>query len=129
MAVTDVINLNGATEREVVQIAASLEAKSTHPVAQAIAKRANDDHVELVPISDFKSIAGKGVTGRFDGADFYMVTAASSTASNSRLPHDVIDQLETEGKTLTLVGTDTHVIGVIGLRTKLGTHQQGRCER
>jgi len=115
-AVTDVISLNGATEREIVQIAASLEVKSTHPVAQAIAKRADEDHVELVPITDFKSIAGKGVTGRFDGTDFYIGNRSFLNGVDSHLPHDVIDRLETEGKTLTLVGTDTHIIGVIGLK-------------
>lgn len=36
-----------------------------------------------------------------------------------RLPHDVIDHLETEGKTLMLVGTHTHIIGVIGLKDRI----------
>jgi cation transport ATPase len=70
--VTDEIILNGATQREVVQIAASLKLKSTHPAAEAIAKKADDDHMELAPSTDIKSIAGKGVTGRFDEADFYI---------------------------------------------------------
>jgi Cd2+/Zn2+-exporting ATPase len=119
LGVTDVISLNGASEREVVQIAASLGAKSTHPVSQAIAKMAEEDHVILVPITDFKSIAGKGLTGRFDGADFYVGSRSFLSGVNSRLPHDVIDQLETEGKTTMLIGTGTHIIGVIALKDRI----------
>lgn len=49
LTVTDVISLNGATERELVQIVASLGAKSTHPAAQAIAKKAEEEKVVLGP--------------------------------------------------------------------------------
>jgi len=119
LVVTDVISLNGATERQIVQIAASLEVRSTHPVAQAIAKRAHDDHVELIPITDFRSIAGKGLTARFDGVDFYIGNRGFLNGADSHVPHDVIDRLEAEGKTLTLVGTDTNVIGIIGLRDQI----------
>jgi Cd2+/Zn2+-exporting ATPase len=125
LSVTDVISLNGATEREIVQIAASLGAKSTHPAAQAIAKKANDDHVALVPITEFKSIAGKGLTGRFNGADFYAGSHSLLSDVNSHLPDDVIDQLETEGKTLMLVGTDTHILGVIGLKDRIRDSSAG----
>ncbi|MGB9370382.1 MAG: cation-translocating P-type ATPase [Halobacteriota archaeon] len=125
LAVTDVVSLNGTTEREVVQIAASLGVKSTHPAAQAIAKKADDDHVALVPITDFESIAGKGLTGRFDGSDFYVGSRSFLSGVNSRLPHDVVDQLETEGKTLMLVGTNTHIIGVIGLKDRIRDSSAG----
>jgi len=119
LAVKDVISLNGVTEREVVQIAASLGAKSTHPASQAIVKKANDDKVILAPITDFKSIAGKGLTGRLNGSDFYVGSRSFLSGVNSHLPHDVIDKLEAEGKTLMLVGTNTHVIGVIGLKDRI----------
>jgi Cd2+/Zn2+-exporting ATPase len=119
LAVTDVISLNRTTEREVVQIAASLGVRSTHPVSQAIAKRAEDDDVVLVPITDFKSIAGKGLTGRFNGAEFYVGSRSFLNGVNSHVPHDVIDQLETEGKTLMLVGTDTHILGAIALKDRI----------
>ena len=119
LGVTDVISLNGASEREVVQIAASLGAKSTHPAAQAIAKKAEDDHVALVPITDFKSIAGKGLTGSFNGAYFYVGSRSFLSGVNSPLPDDVLEQLETAGKTLMLVGTDSHVLGVIGLKDRI----------
>jgi Cd2+/Zn2+-exporting ATPase len=119
LAVTDVISLDGVSERQIVQIAASLGVKSTHPAALAIAKKAEDDHVALMSITDFKSIAGKGLQGNFDGAEYYIGNHSFLSGVNSRLPHDVIDRLENQGKTLMLVGTDTRVIGIIGLMDRI----------
>jgi Cd2+/Zn2+-exporting ATPase len=128
LAVTDVIGLNGATEREVVQIAASLGVKSTHPASRAIAKKAEDDHVASVPITDFKSIVGKGLTGRFNGADFYVGSRSFLSGVNARLPDDVIDRLENAGKTLMLVGTNPHIIGVIGLKDQIRDSSAGTLQ-
>ena len=128
LAVTDVIGLNGATEGEVVKIAASLGVKSTHPASQAIAKKADDEKVVLAPITDFKSIAGKGITGRLNGADFYVGSRSFLSGVNSRLPLDVVDRLESEGKTLMLVGTDTHIIGVIGLKDRIRDASAGTLQ-
>lgn len=125
---TDIISTNGATEREIVQIAASLGAKSTHPASQAIAKKADDDKVVLAPVTGFKSIAGKGLTGRLNGADFYVGSQSFLRSVNSRLPHDVINRLEIEGKTLMLVGTDAHVIGVIGLKDRIRDSSAGTLQ-
>ncbi|HYC20410.1 MAG TPA: cation-translocating P-type ATPase [Candidatus Bathyarchaeia archaeon] len=125
LTVTDVVSLNGATESEVVRIAASFGAKSTHPAAQAIAKKAEEEKVELVPITDFKSIAGKGLTGRFNGDDFYVGSRTFLESVNSHVSYDSIDQLEIEGKTLMLVGTDTQIIGVIGLKDRIRESSAG----
>ena len=119
LAVTDVIGLNGATEGEVVRIAASLGTKSTHPASQAIAKKADEDKVVLAPITDFKSIPGKGLTGKLNGVDFYVGSRSFLSDVKSHVPQDVIDKLEAEGKTLMLVGTDNHFIGVIGLKDRI----------
>jgi Cd2+/Zn2+-exporting ATPase len=119
LAVTDVIGLNGATEGEVVRIAASLGTKSTHPASQAIAKKADEDKVVLAPITDFKSIPGKGLTGKLNGADFYVGSRSFLSDVKSHVPQDVIDKLEAEGKTLMLVGTNNHFIGVIGLKDRI----------
>ncbi|MGZ4864097.1 MAG: heavy metal translocating P-type ATPase [Halobacteriota archaeon] len=119
LAVTDVIGLNGATEGEVVRIAASLGTKSTHPASQAIVRKADEDKVVLAPITDFKSIAGKGLTGKLNGAEFYVGSRSFLSDVKSHVPQDVIDKLEAEGKTLMLVGTDNHFIGVIGLKDRI----------
>jgi Cd2+/Zn2+-exporting ATPase len=119
LTVTDVITLNGVSERQVVQIAASLGVKSTHPAALAIVKKAEEDQVALMPITDFKSIAGKGMKGNFDGAEYYVGSHSFLSGINSHLPYDIVDSLENQGKTLMLVGTDSNIIGIIGLMDRI----------
>jgi Cd2+/Zn2+-exporting ATPase len=103
----------------VVRIAASLGVKSTHPAAHAIAEKAEHDRIELVPITDFKSIVGKGLTGTFNGDDYYVGSRSFLGSVNSHMSQSVVDDLESEGKTLLLVGTPTRLLGIIGLKDQV----------
>lgn len=66
-AVTDVIVFSGHTQEEVIQRAASLEAGSEHPLAEAIVNSAKEQGIRLSPVSAFAAIAGHGVKGTVDG--------------------------------------------------------------
>ncbi|WP_414664367.1 heavy metal translocating P-type ATPase [Horticoccus sp. 23ND18S-11] len=55
-------------EREVLQLALTLEAKSQHPIARAIVRYARAEGVTELPLDDFQSITGQGVRGRVSGA-------------------------------------------------------------
>lgn len=52
-------------EKEVLQIAASLEQNSEHPLADAILRAAKERSITLVPLDDFKAYPGKGITGTY----------------------------------------------------------------
>jgi len=119
LMVTDVLSLNGATERKVVQIAASLGTRSTHPVSEAIARKADKDGVASVPVTEFKSIPGKGLVGRLNGADVCAGNRSLFNDVNSSRFDDLFERLENEGKTLVVVGTATHILGVIGLKDRI----------
>ncbi len=54
---------------DVLQLAASLEVLSEHPISRAIVKRAQEENIPLLKVSDFRSIPGKGVTGIIDGKE------------------------------------------------------------
>jgi P-type Cu+ transporter len=63
-AVVDVLPEEHASAEELLRIAASLEARSEHPLARAIVKAHPG---ELAPVADFRSLGGKGVTGILQG--------------------------------------------------------------
>jgi len=63
-AVGRVIPLNGATEIQVLTIAASLERHSEHPFASAIVRAAGESRVEFQTVSQFRSHTGTGVSGK-----------------------------------------------------------------
>jgi len=58
-----VLAAEGYEENDVLQLAASLERASEHPLAAAVVKGAQDRGIELLSVSDFVSETGKGVTG------------------------------------------------------------------
>jgi len=56
--------MQGFTEKEVLQFAASAETVSEHPLAQAILSGAKDRNIQLETVSDFESITGKGLKAK-----------------------------------------------------------------
>jgi Zn2+/Cd2+-exporting ATPase len=63
---TDFVKMPAGTD-EVVAWAASLAARSDHPVSQAIARKAKKDQVQLLDVSEFAALPGRGVSGRIAG--------------------------------------------------------------
>jgi Cu+-exporting ATPase len=65
----DVQALAGVDADRLLSLAASLEAASEHPIARAIVDGAREKGAALLPVSNFDSPTGKGVTGRVDGVE------------------------------------------------------------
>ncbi|WP_196139319.1 heavy metal translocating P-type ATPase [Aliikangiella sp. G2MR2-5] len=65
--VTDVITIEGVEEAEVLQLAASLEAGSEHPLALAIVDSAKERGLEILKVERFEAIAGHGVKANCSG--------------------------------------------------------------
>src|SRR5699024_12120919 len=72
--VTDIVPSEGHTEDEVLQLGASLEQESEHPIAVGMVKSAEDKGLTLNQISDFQSITGKGIEGQIDGKKINVVS-------------------------------------------------------
>ncbi|MFA6830100.1 MAG: heavy metal translocating P-type ATPase [Bacilli bacterium] len=67
--VTDIIPLGNTDKTEFLRIAASLEHDSEHPYAKAIAKKAQEEELDLKQCLDFKAVIGHGVQGKIDGKE------------------------------------------------------------
>ena len=65
--VTNILCKEGTSQKELLQIAASLEKLSEHPLADAIVSEAEKSGLSFLPVSDFKQIPGQGITGLIDG--------------------------------------------------------------
>lgn len=65
--VTSCISADYGEEKSLINIAASLEQSSEHPLAKAITDYAKEKNVEFKPVSDFQSVTGGGVKGMFNG--------------------------------------------------------------
>ena len=117
--VTDVIALNDTAEAQLLAVAATLEQGSKHPLALAVTLHAKESAVALLRLTDFQSVAGKGVQGRIDGATAVLGSPAFATESGLTLPETDIEVLQQAGKTVIFVALAGRVLGLLGIADRL----------
>ena len=70
--VTDVVTLNGYDEQQALQLAAAVEARSEHPLAQAVVNYTRGRGVEPVPTEEFQALIGHGASARVNGREVWV---------------------------------------------------------
>lgn len=94
------VNKSKLKDKEVMQISASLEAKSEHPLAHAVTNFAKEDGIALLPSTDFKYLKGKGIMGKVKSKKYYI---GSDTFIKSELKHKIETEILNKEKTATPV--------------------------
>ncbi|MDI9624817.1 MAG: heavy metal translocating P-type ATPase [Methanothermobacter sp.] len=115
--VTDIIPLKG-DERDIIQLAASIEANSRHPIAKAIVSKAKN--IPLIKVHELKSIPGKGLIGSANSQRILVGNISLFKDNKISIDNsDIISKLQEEGKTIVLVGRDQELLGVIAVSDKI----------
>lgn len=129
-AVVGVVPLNGHTEQELLERAVALEARSTHPLAQAILDYAGQIDVEARPAEGAQVLPGKGVTGLFRGEEFWLGSHRYLLERGQETPEvsDRAEALEREGRTVVVIGNETHVCGLIAVADTVRPGARGVIE-
>jgi Cu+-exporting ATPase len=118
LEVTDIIPVDDSIKESVIlQIAASLEKGSEHSLGSAILRKAEDEKKPLLKVEKFKAIAGHGVEGIIHGKKVLLGNRKLMTAEHISFTElsGKIEKLETEGKTVVLLGQEHKVIGALAL--------------
>lgn len=102
---------------EVLQLAASLEQGSEHPLADAIVKGAQDKGLTLLKTKDFEALTGKGVMGIVDDKKIALGNEALLEALKIEKTElfKQADELRTQGQTVMLVTVDHNLVGLISV--------------
>jgi Cu+-exporting ATPase len=107
----------GFSEAQLLQIAATLERASEHPLAAAILAAAKDRSILPGDIADFQSRTGMGVAGKVDGRGAQLGNRALFAESGISIA--ALDEraaaLEAEGQTVIFVASDNRFAGLIGV--------------
>jgi Cu+-exporting ATPase len=116
-ALTDVVTLPGFDQDELLALAASVESRSEHPLAGAVADGAAARGLSLQDVTDFEAVTGKGVRGTVDGRQVLGGTHRLLTEAGLDLSAltPVADQLADDGKTAMLVAVDGRPAGVLAV--------------
>ena len=115
--VTDIIPVNGRSEKELLSIAYALEKKSEHPLARAINQKAVQDGLRANEVEQFKALPGNGLTATYNGT----VLSGGSYKFISKQFHvpsqikEMSDQLSNEGKTPLFFACDKQLCGIIAV--------------
>lgn len=116
-AVTAVLTAGGLDEARLLQLAASLEKGSEHPLAEAIVTAATDRQLEFSPARDFEALAGHGVQGKVEerpvalGNQRLMTRLGISTDSL----REQVAELAAQGATPMFVSSGSELLGVIAV--------------
>lgn len=113
--VTDMIS-DQLSQKELLSIAASLEAKSEHPLAEAIMEKARAEGTKLLPTQDFEAIPGRGIRANIDGKLYYAgnLKLMQENGIHCQGVEKRMNRLAEEGKTPLLFADETAVVGIIG---------------
>ena len=117
--VSDIISLDeNVSERELLALAASAEARSEHPLGKAIVAYAAAEGVTLTEAEDFKMTAGKGILAEVSGRRLICGNEkflVENGASIGQKVQSALERLRTQGKASILVADGRKCIGVIAL--------------
>jgi Cd2+/Zn2+-exporting ATPase len=113
--VTDVIAISG-TEEELLSIAAAVESRSAHPLAEAVVTEARRRGLIWNNVEETEAVIGKGIRAQLDGKK---VAIGNTQLFESETIPEVVQQqtkqVQDEGKTIMLIQMDGKFLGVLGL--------------
>src|SRR5216684_3916062 len=126
-AVTNIVafaagKLAGLDEARLLQVAATAEADSEHPLASAMVEGAKDRQLALLPYSQFKAIAGGGVQAQVDGDTVFVGTPkllAENSIQLQPVEQEELAVLQAEGKTAMLVAMNGQAVGLVAVADRV----------
>ena len=122
LKIADVINYTNKEEKEIIQIAASLEQKSTHPIAKAFTQYLVDNKLEPIEVKDFKNISGFGLIGKVNGKQVVLGNAKILEQQNINITNENIEKykedeekLSSQGNSIVYLAEEGEVLAIIGV--------------
>jgi Cd2+/Zn2+-exporting ATPase len=119
--VVDVVPMSGHNERELLERAVALESHSNHPLARAIVAAAETNDFDIPSVADYEIVQGKGASGRIGGTRYWLGSHRYLEERGQETPevHDRLEAMQRAGRTVVVIGNDSHVCGLIALADSL----------
>lgn len=120
-------------EGQALALAASLEAHSEHPIAQAIVYAAQEKNVQTMHVGNPQAIPGHGIEARLDSGQLaWAGNLRLAQRENARLTTEqevALAQLSGEGSSTVIVGVGEEVVGIMGVADALRPHIQEALDK
>jgi Cu2+-exporting ATPase len=113
---------NNYTEAEVLQLIASLNTNSEHPLADATVNYAKQKDVDVLKVTAFNAVTGKGVEGKLDGKALALGNSKMMEYAKVQLSKDTINKaadFQKEGKTVSYLSLNETIVGLVVIGDKI----------
>ena len=122
--VTDIFVTASFSEKDLLRLAASVEVRSSHPLAQAVVARARQDNLELTAAGDLKNLQGRGVESQVEGKRIRIGNHKMFDEAGIAIAPEVkakLDEYSESGKPIMIVGVDDQVAGILAMADQIRT--------
>ena len=120
-SLTDLLPLSDLNRFDLLQLLASAEQHSEHPLAQAILAAAEEEGLDLLPVSHFEAIVGRGLSARVE--DRQLLVGNESLMKEKHIDSSVFQEqlleLSQEGKTAMFVAVDGQLAGILAVADEM----------
>jgi Cd2+/Zn2+-exporting ATPase len=129
--VKEVLPAEGRTEKELLEVAHTLESQSDHPLARAINDLSRAKGIVARPIADFAMIQGKGATATIDGERYWLGSHRylEERGEETEAVHQRLDELSATGNSVVVIGNDQRVIGMITLADAMRAESRNTVDK
>lgn len=122
LKVSEIILFNNLNKNELLQLAASAEFFSNHPISKAIVEKAKHEKIELRILRNFKEFPGKGVKCLYKGKFLLVGNIEFIKEEGIKIDKEVekfLQEMFSEGQTVVIVAYDGIVVGLLGLTDEI----------
>lgn len=113
--ITDINPVQNLSSHQILQLLASLENHSDHPLAQAIVRKAHDQKIKLLTVKNFAALEGKGLKGVIANQHYFAGNLQLAKDLTLEVDHQIINSFASQGKTPIVFMTNQSIIAYIGL--------------
>lgn len=113
--VTDIEVVEKVDPKKTLQLLASLEKHSEHPLAQAVVEKAQAEKLDMLSVSDFKALEGKGLEGIIAGTHYVAGNLKLADDLGLKVDEDVIKKFTSQGKTPVVFATDNSILAYVAI--------------
>jgi Cu2+-exporting ATPase len=114
-SVTDIVSFSEMDESQILEMAASIEVHSEHPIAKGIVRGAREREIQLKSASDFKAIPGKGATGKVENQTVSVVSPGYMNELGLLTKNETLDALTRKGHTVVYIMINDGLVGALAL--------------
>lgn len=120
-SLTDLLPLGDLNRSDLLQLIASAEQHSEHPLAQAILEAAEEEELGLLPVSHFEAIVGRGLSAQVEGK--HLLVGNESLMKEEHIDSSAFQgqllELSQEGKTAMFVSVDGQLAGILAVADEM----------